>query len=297
MSEPGSGYVVEEWNGDEEYNIIIILRKQIHRTSLTCLPLCFSTLFVLIFVAGPSDSRGRLTPSFKIISFDKTKYKGGQKVWNEISQDRCPQFEWWQWAFCLRSRQLDREHIFGTLHLRRTSFCSEYYLAMKLVWKWKQLWKSFLDMTILYQYCYFVVPFLPGQNFGDTSMRHTQSAGDITRSDLQMLMNVIYIFVPYRCMLHWPPGAPSPRSSASPRRAAGGRWRRRRRAGWLRRGLRSDVIRADTGHIVSKLSGWGGIQLWLVPPSDIYLSNLIHMETFKLLLILFSEFVEISFQM
>ena len=54
-------------------------------------------------------------------------------------------------------------------------------------------------MTILYQYCYFVVPFLPGQNFGDTSMRHTQSAGDITRSDLQILMNVMYIFVPYRC--------------------------------------------------------------------------------------------------
>ena len=27
MSEPGSGYVVEEWNGDEEYNIIIIFEK------------------------------------------------------------------------------------------------------------------------------------------------------------------------------------------------------------------------------------------------------------------------------
>ena len=46
--------------------------------------------------------------------------------------------------------------------------------------------KFVLDVTVLYvyQYCYCVVPFLPGQNFGDTSMGHTQSAGDITRSDL-----------------------------------------------------------------------------------------------------------------
>ena len=165
MSEPGSGYVVEEWNGDEEYNIIIILRKQIHRTSLTCLPLCFSTLFVLIFVAGPSDSRGRLTPSFKIISFDKTKYKGGQKVWNEISQDRCPQFEWWQWAFCLRSRQLDREHIFGTLHLRRTSLLLRVLLSDEISMNMKRVMKVFLGYDYFVSILLFCGSFLTWTKF------------------------------------------------------------------------------------------------------------------------------------
>ena len=54
-----------------------------------------------------------------------------------------------------------------------------------------------------------------------------------------------------------------------------------------------------TGDIVSKLSGVGrnsALTLAAVV-RYLYLSNLIHMETFKLLLILFSEFVEISFHM
>ena len=52
-----------------------------------------------------------------------------------------------------------------------------------------------------------------------------------------------------------------------------------------------------TGDIVSKLSGVGRNSALTRAAVVRYLSNLIHMETFKLLLILFSEFVEISFQM